>query len=184
MFNAGFVRCPWSQVKSIEFLHSLNAERMSGVPYDGSTTLDVRRLLTDEDREKLISTIHSMVYWVGVLVPEYEMLNDHKVELRETVYRLVAKENLTDEDRARMDVLIASLKKKEHDLEHKLSHDQMTIQAGKALMEEISGLLKAVEELRSAESEDDADIGKKDAMSRIEDARRWHTFIKDLRPPK
>ncbi|HUV61142.1 MAG TPA: DUF5788 family protein [Thermoplasmata archaeon] len=147
-------------------------------------TTDMSHLLTDEERQKLISTIHSMVYWVGVLVPEYEMLENHKVELRDIVYRLVTKEHLTDEDKAKMEALITSLKKKEHDLEHTLSHDPMTVQAGKALMAEISGLFKAIDQLRSAESEDDADIGKKDAMSRIDDARRWHTFIKDIKPPK
>jgi hypothetical protein len=157
---------------------------MGEVPGAERPTVDVRRLLTEEEREKLISTIHSMVYWVGVLVPEYEMLENHKVELREIVYRLITKEHLTDEDKARMEALITSLKKKEHDLEHKLTHDPMTVQAGKALMNEISGLLKAIDELRSAESEDDADIGKKDAMSRMEDAQRWHTFIKDIKPPK
>jgi len=146
--------------------------------------LDGRRLLTEEERQKLISTIHSMVYWVGVLVPEYEMLEDHKVEVREVVYRLVTKEHLTDEDKAKTDSLIISLKQREHDLEHTLSHDPMTVQAGKALMEEISGLLKAIDELRMAESEDEADIGKTEAMSRLDDARRWHRFIKDIKPPK
>jgi hypothetical protein len=157
---------------------------MDEIPVTDSATTDVRRLLTEEEREKLISTLHSMVYWVGVLVPEYEMIDDHKVELRETVYRLVTKEHLTDEDKSRMEALITSLKKKEHDLEHILSHDPMTLQAGKALMEETSGLLKAISELRSAESEDDADIGRRDTMSRVEDAQRWHTFIEDIKPPK
>jgi hypothetical protein len=83
-----------------------------------------------------------------------------------------------------MEALITSLKKKEHDLEHILSHDPMTVQAGKALLEETSGLLKAISELRSAESEDDADIGRRDTMSRVEDARRWHRFIEDIAPPK
>lgn len=47
-----------------------------------------RRLVTEEERERMIATLHSLVFWVGVLVPEYELLGDHEIELRETVYRL------------------------------------------------------------------------------------------------
>lgn len=158
--------------------------RMSDAPASAKATFDARRLLTEEERQKMISIIHSLVYWVGVLVPEYEMLDDHRVELRNLVFRLVTKEHLSAEDRAEMDELIASLKQKEHDLEHKLVHDPMTVQAGKALLEEIRGLLKAIGELRYAESEEVADIGTKEVKSRIEDAQRWNRFIEQVRPSK
>ena len=148
----------------------------------GGAALDGRRLLTEEERQKMVSIIHSMFFWVGVLVPDYEVLDDHKIELRETVYRLVTKGHLTDDDKAEIDALIISLKQKEHDLENKLLHDPMTVQAGKALLEEIQGLLKAIDQLRSAESEDAADAGKTEIMSRVEDARRWHRFIQEVKP--
>jgi hypothetical protein len=150
----------------------------------GSAGFDARRLLTEEERHRMMSTIHSMVFWVGVLVPEYEMLDEHRVELRDQVFRLVTKEHLTEGDRAEIEALIASLKQKEHDLEHNLEHDPMTVQAGKALMEEIRGLLKAIDELRTAESEDTANVGAREVMSRVEDARRWHRFVEDVTPPK
>lgn len=132
----------------------------------------------------MVSTIHSMVFWVGVLVPEYEILDDQKIELRDIVFKLVTKHPLSEEDKAEIERLVASMKEKEHALEHRLKHDPMTVQAGKALLEEIRGLLKAIDQLRSAETDDAADVGKSEIMSRVEDARRWHKFIQEIRPPR
>ncbi|HIH01999.1 TPA: hypothetical protein HA259_08045 [Thermoplasmata archaeon] len=157
---------------------------MSTAPGSESPGFDARLLLTDEDRQKMMSIIHSMVFWVGVLVPEYEMLDDHMVELRDVVYRLITKKHLSESDTAEIEELVASLKRKEHDLEHKLQHDPMTVQAGKALMEEIRGILKAIDELRYAESEEDADFSVKHVKSKIEDARRWNKFVEEIRPPR
>ena len=157
---------------------------MSASQESGGAGFDARRLLTEEDRQKMMTTIHSMVFWVGVLVPEYEMLDDHMVELRDLVFRLITKEHLSDTDRAEIEALIASLKRKEHDLEHKLQHDPMTVQAGRALMEEIRGILKAIDELRYAESEEEANFGAKEVMAKVEDARRWNKFVAQIKPPK
>jgi len=146
--------------------------------------VDGRRLMTDEEREKMMSTIHSMVFWVGILVPEFEMVEDHEIELRETVYRLTTKDHLSDEDRVRIDALIESLRNKERVLELRLKHDAMTVDSAKALMEEIRGLLKAIDELRYAESIEHAHVGKDEVLSRVEDARRWHRFIQDISPSR
>ena len=146
--------------------------------------VDGRRLLTDDEREKMISTIHSMVFWVGILVPEFEMIEDHEIELRETVYRLTTKERLTGEDRVRIESLVESLRNKERALELRLKHDAMTVDSAKALMEEIRGLLKAIDELRYAESVEQAHVGRDEVLSRVEDARRWHRFIQDLNPSR
>lgn len=142
------------------------------------------RLLTDEERQRMISTIHSMVFWVGVLVPEFQMVDDQAVELRDIVYRLTTKDHLSPEDVARIDGLVAQLKTREKTLERSLAHDPMTVEAAKALMMEIRGLLKAIDELRFAESEEMARAGKDEVVARVEDARRWHDFMKQVRPQK
>lgn len=146
--------------------------------------VDGRRLLTSEEREKMIATIHSMVFWVGVLVPEWEIVGDREIELRETVYRLSTKERLTEEDIDRIDQLVDMLRVRERELERKLAHDPMTVDAAKALGEEIRGLLKAIYDLRSAETEDHASVGKDEVMARVEDARRWKAFIEQIKPSK
>lgn len=151
---------------------------------DPEKGLGGHRLLTESEREKMISTIHSMVFWVGVLVPEYELVGDQEMELREVVYRLTTKDHLDGDDLEKVERLVGQLRVREKELEHRLAHDPMTVDAAKALMEEIRGLLKAIDELRSAETEDHAEVGKKEIMARIEDARRWRDFIESVRPRK
>ena len=63
--------------------------------------IDARLLLTGEDRAKMIARIHSLVYWVGMLIPEHETLGDSEIDLREIVYNLTSKEKLTPDDIAK-----------------------------------------------------------------------------------
>ena len=143
-----------------------------------------RRLLTEEEREKMIATLHSMVFWVGVLIPEWELVGDREIELRETVFRLTTKDHLAEEDVRIIDDLVAQLKTREKALERRLVHDPMTVDAAKALMEEIRGLLKAMDDLRSAETDDHASVGRAEVMARVKDARRWKAFIEQIKPPR
>jgi hypothetical protein len=151
---------------------------------DSEARIDGRQFLTEEERRKMFATIHSMMFWVGVLIPDWELVGDREIELRDVVYRLSTKEHLTDEDIQRIDALVAQLKTRERELEHKLSHDPMTIDAAKALMAEIRGLLKAIDDLRNAETDEHASVSKDEVLSRLEDARRWKEFIEQVKPSK
>jgi len=121
---------------------------------------------------------------VGMLIPEHEVLAGTEIDLREVVYDLTNKENLTAEDVKRANQLIDLLKSKERGLEEKLSHDQMTLDAAKGMLEEVCGLLRAIDELRSAESIQKAEFNKKQLMTRVEDAKRWQKFVESIKPPE
>ena len=125
----------------------------------------------------MLARIHSLVYWVGMLIPDHELLGDSEIDLREVVYDLTNKEELTEEDVARINELISLLKQKEHDLEKKLAHDPLSVEAAKGLLEEICGLLKAIDELRTVESPEKAEFRKQEVLSRVEDAKRWQKFV-------
>lgn len=146
--------------------------------------IDGGLLLSNDDRAKMLARIHSLVYWVGMLIPEHELLGDSEIDLREVVYNLTTKEKLASEDIAEVNELIRLLKAKEHDLEKRLSHDPMSLEAAKSLLEETCGLLRAIDELRSVESIEKAEFRKKEIMSRIEDAKRWQKFVESIKPPK
>jgi hypothetical protein len=152
-------------------------------PMPAEGAVDGRRLLAKEERDRMIATIHSMVFWVGVLIPEWELVGDKEIELRETVYRLSTKDELTPEDLRRIDDLVALLTERERELERRLAHDPMTVDAAKALLEEIRGLLKAIDDLRSAETDEHASVGKDEVLSRMDDARRWKEFVESIKPP-
>jgi len=140
------------------------------------------KLLTNEDRAKMLARIHSLVYWVGMLIPEHELLGDSEIDLREVVYNLTNKEELTSEDTAKANELIRLLKEKERSLESRLSRDKMPLDAAKELLEEICGLLRAMDELRSIETPEKAEFRKQEVMSTVEDAKRWQKFLDSIKP--
>ena len=146
--------------------------------------MDARNLLSSEERAKMISRIHSLVYWVGMLIPERELLDGSEIDLREVVYNLTSKEKLTVEDVQEANDLIAHLKERERELETQLSHDQMTRDTAKGILEEICGLLRAIDELRSAENAERAEFKKEALMSKIEDAKRWQRFVESIKVAK
>jgi hypothetical protein len=152
-------------------------------PVDGEG-IDARMLLTSEERAKMLARIHSLVYWVGMLIPEREILDDSEIDLREVVYNLTSKEKLTPDDIAQVNELIRVLKAKERGLEKSLAHDPMTLDGAKGLLEEICGLLRAIDELRSVETPEKAEFRKRDVLSRIEDAKRWQKFVESIKPTK
>lgn len=143
--------------------------------------IDARQLLSPDERAKMIARIHSLVYWVGMLIPEQEILGESEIDLREVVYDLTNKEKLTSEDVARVRNLIDLLKQRSRSLETRLSKDPMTLDAAKNLLEEICGILRAIDELRSVETIEKAEFKKKEVMSRIEDAKRWKKFVDSIK---
>ena len=147
-------------------------------------TIDARTLLTNDERSKMISRIHSLVYWVGMLIPEHELLSGSEIDLREVVYNLTTKEKLSPEDVREANDLINQLKKRERELEDQLSRDQMTRDAAKGMLEEICGLLRAIDELRSAENPQGAEFQKKTLMNKVEDAKRWQKFVESIKMTK
>jgi hypothetical protein len=146
--------------------------------------VDGASLLSDEERAKMLARVHSLVYWVGMLIPEHELIGDSEIDLREVVYNLTTKEKQTPMDVAKVNELIQLLKAKESYFEKKLAHDPISLEAAKALLEETCGLLRAIDELRSVESLEKAEFRKRDIMSRIEDAKRWQKFLEAIKPTK
>lgn len=145
-------------------------------------TFDARRLLTEEERAKMLARIHSLVYWVGMLIPEHELLGGREMDLREIVFRLTTKEHLSEDEVAEIRELIDLLKAKERSLERSLAHDPMTTGTAKELLAEICGLLRAIDELRETESPEHGEFRKQDVMRRIEDAKRWQNFLEAIKP--
>ncbi len=144
--------------------------------------IDGRQLLTIDERNRMINRIHSLVYWVGMLIPEHELIGGREIDLRETIYNLTSKEKLSPGDIKQANELISILKSREKDLESRLAHDRLSVVTAKGILEEICGLLRAMDELRSVESMEKAEFSKKQLLTRVEDAKRWQKFVQSIKP--
>ncbi len=132
---------------------------------------------TPEERRRILARIHSLFYWVGVLVPEEELIEDTRIPLRDIVYNFISKENPTEEEIQGALALAKVLEKKAHELEEKIKEGDITKAEARKLFEETAGLLRAVDDLRHAKG-DVLEVRTKALMAKIDDEKRWLEFVK------
>lgn len=151
--------------------HSMNEKRLEPDQY----------LLTDEERQHILSRAHSVFSWVGNLIPDREKFDNTEIELRNVIFKLRTKRGITDEDRELARLLIGKIKDRKGELENRLRHDKMTLATAKKLLDEISGLVKAINDLHDVENSDDLIERKNAIMNRIDDEKRWQRYLKKLK---
>ena len=136
--------------------------------------------LTEVDRRAIISRIHSLLFWVGKFVPQHEIIEGREIDLRDIIFRFVSKEDPTPEDIQGAKDLAERLEKKARELEKEIRVDEVTRADAYRMMDEICGLLRAVDELRN--SHGDVALYKKTAlMEKVNDQKRWLQFVDQLR---
>jgi len=138
-------------------------------------------LLTDDERDRILDRAHSVFSWVGNLIPDKEKFDSTEIELRNIVFKLRTKKGITDEDRELATLLIRKIKTRKNELENRLRTDRMTLATAKKLLDEISGLVKAINDLHDVELADDLIQRKTDLLSRVDDEKRWQKYLKRLK---
>ena len=138
-------------------------------------------LLTDEERERFVDRAHSVFSWVGNLIPDKENFDNTEIELRNVIFKLRTKKGFTDDDRELARLLIKKIKGRKGKLETKLKNDKMTLAAAKKLLDEISGLVKALNDLHDVELSDELIERKSAIFNRIDDEKRWQKYLKRIK---
>lgn len=136
--------------------------------------------LSREDRDKIVSRIHSLLFWVGEIIPQEMIIDDRKVMLRDIVFNYIVRDSHTEEERRDAETLARLLDEKIREMEREIKHGDMTRAQACDLMNEARSLMRAVDELRST-SEKDGQIKKSELMGKVEDAKRWQEFLKGVR---
>jgi len=136
--------------------------------------------LTKEDRERILGRIHFSFYWLGKFIPEEEWLEGQEIPLRDVIFRFITLENPSQEDVEGALALSTLLQKKAKELEECIK-DCPDLTKGKAhmLMDEVNGLLRAVDEIRYAKGAD-AQIKASALMAKVNDEERWMKFVKEI----
>jgi len=136
--------------------------------------------LSDTERRAIISRIHSMLFWVGKFIPQHEIIEGRDVDLRDLTFQFVSNEHPSQEDIQGAKELADILENKARDLEKQLKEHEVTRANAYQMLDEICGLLRAVDDLRSSHG-DLAIYKKKVLMARVNDERRWLQFIDELK---
>ena len=135
--------------------------------------------LTEEDRHKILNRIHSLLYWLGKFIPEEELLEEERVQLRDVIFNYVTKQKPTEEEVQGALSLANALERKAKQLESELREGDFTKGQAHMLMDEICGLLRAVDDIRHAQDAS-AQIKAKALMNRVTDERRWLDFVRSV----
>lgn len=138
-------------------------------------------ILTDEERERILDRAHSAFSWVGNLIPDRERFDGMMINLRDVVFALRTKKGFTDADRQLAHILIQKIKERKKELEEHLKHDQMTRNLALNLLDEISGLVKALNDLHDIEFDSEIDRQKAEIMARVNDEKRWQKYLEQLK---
>ena len=140
----------------------------------------VKDCLTPEERQKILGRFHSLLYWVGELVPELEVLEGREVPLKEVVFRFITEQFPSEETVQAARGLSRMLEAKARTLERALRTQDLERERAYRMMHEALGLLRAVDELRDVVPAD-REVKARSLVARVSDERRWLEFVRNVK---
>lgn len=118
---------------------------------------------------------------MGNLIPDKEKFDNTEIELRNVIFKLRTKKGITKDDRELARLLSQKIKARKGELENRLRNDRMTLAAAEKLLDEISGLVKAINDLHDVELSDELVDRKSAILNRVDDEKRWQKYLKRLK---
>lgn len=150
------------------------------VPCDDALTEEGDRCLTKKERERILSRIHSLLFWVGEMIPDSYEIDGKMVPLREIIFKIITDTDVTEQDISDAKKLAVVLESEARRLEREIvEDDSLSRKDAHTLLDEVLGLLRAVDELRGLDKEQ-AEFKKKAIMKKVDDERRWLNFVKNF----
>ncbi len=164
---------------------------------------DIDDYLTDEERRKLVASLHHVLIWVGVKEPEElsidrdalqnEMNKFHQTEkdlppevhpdkstidLHHLIWRLINEKETTDKEKSQIEEMIDLLEKKEKAEEDTLLHENLThVRAGQ-IYNEAAGVIRSIIDLKDLLRKKEHTSEDKDLIrAKVDDAKRWNDFM-------
>jgi hypothetical protein len=137
--------------------------------------------ITDEERQHLISGLHRLLVWVGEPLPDTVSVDGRVIEVHEAIWQCIHDKDITDEEKSNLEDIARLLEKKEKEYEDELQDAHLTRAEADKLYHEIASIMRAIPDIRECET------GKvnlkrhdEDIIRRIDDAKRWMTFLKTV----
>jgi hypothetical protein len=135
--------------------------------------------LTQDERGRILTRIHSTLYWVGQFIPDEYEIDGQKIRLRDTIMRFIMDDDVTEEERASALALADRLQEEARRLESLIKSQDISIGNAHVLLDDVCGLLRAVDDLRNLDKEQ-ADYSKHALMEKVSDEKRWMQFVKKI----
>ncbi len=137
--------------------------------------------ISEDERERLLAGLHRFLIWVGEPVPDEVNVDGENIKLHELIWRCVHKRELTEDEKKRLSELAQFLETKEKHDEEVLRRAKITREEAKRLYRESASLIRAIIDLKECESgKIKLKETREEIRQKIDDARRWLGFLKDI----
>jgi hypothetical protein len=136
--------------------------------------------LSESERRIIISRIHSLLFWVGKFIPQHEIVEGRQIDLRDVIFQFISKETPSPDEIQGAKDLADILERNARGLEKQIKEHEVTRANAYQMLDEICGLLRAVDELRNSHG-DLAKYQKTALMAKVSDEKRWLQFIDQLK---
>ena len=160
---------------------SLDAKlKMVEIPYHVVKQADGD--LTEEERKELLRELKSLFAFTGIIVPgRIELEDGSKIKLKDLIWNLISKPELSDEEVVAARQLASMLDKVAEHNRSLIERYNISESEAEKLFFLTAGLLRAVMELRGLGTKDREDEYAKMARERhIDDAKKILAFFKDV----
>jgi hypothetical protein len=152
-----------------------------GMKYELLPLVDMDGILTEDERRRIIKRLHSLLSWVGSIIPEKEIIQGKEVDLRKIIAELISKPELTREDIEKARILARGIAERERYLEEIIIHGDITEVEALKLLEDARGLLRAMEEMKNIQESGKAIEVKETILSKVDDEKKWKEFLDKLK---
>ena len=140
----------------------------------------ISNLISDEEREHLLSILHRFLVWVGEPLPETVDVNGEHVEIHKLIWSCV-QNRLSDQEREKLTDLIRYLEEKEINDEEDLKNANITLEDAQRLYHDAASLIRAISDLRTCETgEFKPKVSRGETEHKIVDTKRWLNFLKNV----
>jgi hypothetical protein len=169
--------------------------------------------LTDEERKKLVASLHHALVWVGVKEPQElsvdksdlgrEIERFHQtesdlppevhlrqgtIELHRLIWRLINEKEISDRERIQIEEIIDVLQKKERLEEDALKDEALSIEKARELHDEAAGVIRSILDLKDLLKKRHAalpdDATEELIRQRVNEAKRWNRLVEETKGDK
>jgi len=149
----------------------------------GENNFDMDEYIPQAEREHMLFELHRYLAWVGESIPEMITIDGKDFQLHELVWKLIQKKRLTESEKTCVKWLIHKLENIEQIDEEKIEKAHLTRAQAELIQDEAAGLLRAIMDLKDLEEgkTSQADFKKLNIADKVEDARRWVKYMKQMR---
>ena len=149
----------------------------------GENNFDMDEYIPQAEREHMLFELHRYLAWVGESIPGRILIDGKDIQLHELVWKLIQKKRLTESEKKCVKWLIHKLENIEQIDEEKIEKAHLTRAQATLIQDEAAGLLRAIMDLRDLEEGkiQHADFKKLNIADKVEDARRWVKYMKQMR---